>query len=83
MAALKLDFEHRPRQNSGNCSLDLDGLVFTFIFGLVVLVRIIATSPATSTASSAKISWLSDNEMGCAFITTGASGWREYVSLPT
>ena len=57
----KSHLKHRARENSGNRTLDLDGLVFTFFFGFLVPVEIITTSPATSTASSAKISWLGDN----------------------
>ncbi|MDB4730827.1 hypothetical protein OAF13_02125 [Akkermansiaceae bacterium] len=61
MTTGKSHFKHRARENSGNRTLNLDGLVFTFFFGFLVPVEIITTSPATSTASSAKISWLGDN----------------------
>ena len=61
MTTGKSNFKHRARENSGNRPLNLDGLVFTFLFGFLVPVEIITTSPATSTASSAKISWLGDN----------------------
>ncbi|MCH1509860.1 MAG: hypothetical protein L7T84_11685 [Akkermansiaceae bacterium] len=54
-------FKHRACENSGNRPFNLDGLVFAFFFGFIVPVEIITTSPATSTASSAKISWLGDN----------------------
>jgi ABC-type uncharacterized transport system permease subunit len=54
-------FKHRARENSGNRPLNFDGLVFTFLFRFLVPIEIITTSPATSTASSAKISWLGDN----------------------
>ena len=60
----KSHFKHRSCENRRDRAFDFDRLVFTFFFGLLVTVQIIATSPATSTASSAKISWLSDNEMG-------------------
>jgi hypothetical protein len=61
MTTGKSHFKHRARENSRNRTLNFDGLVFTFFFGFFVPVEITTTSPATSTASSAKISWLGDN----------------------
>ena len=57
----KSHLKHRARENRGNRTLDLDGLFFIFFFGSFVPVELITTSPAASTASSAKISWLGDN----------------------